>query len=86
MNRDRDPLRIPQAGFEMAALSGQASIDVTFNAGSLNADEFVTESTAGVVVIYGIYQALITGFHTVAQCKRGAISRALQNRLIVNTV
>lgn len=86
ISRDRDLFGIPQAGFEMEKLASQASIDVILNAGSLNADEFVTESTAGLVEVYGIYQALLTVLHTVAQRKRGTISRALQNWMFVNTV
>jgi hypothetical protein len=86
MTRDRDPFRIPQAGVEMAPLSGLASIDVNLNGGSLTGGEFVAESTLGGVVIYAIYQALLTGLRTEALRKRGSITRAVQVQMIASTV
>ena len=86
MTRDRDPFRIPQAGVEMAPLAGLASIDVNLNGGSLSGREFVAESTLGGVVIYAIYQALLTGLRTEALRKRGAITRAVQVQMIASTV
>ena len=86
MTRDRDPFRIPQAGVEMAPLAGLASIDVNLNGGSLSGREFVAESTLGGVVIYAIYQALLTGLRTEALRKRGSITRAVQVQMIASTV
>jgi hypothetical protein len=86
MTRDRDPFRIPQAGVEMAPLAGLASIDVNLNGGSLSGGEFVAESTLGGVVIYAIYQALLTGLRTEALRKRGSITRAVQVQMIASTV
>jgi hypothetical protein len=86
MTRDRDPFRIPQAGVEMAPLAGLASIDVNLNGGSLSGREFVAESTLGGVVIYAIYQALLTGLRTEALRKRGSIRRAVQVQMIASTV
>lgn len=86
MSRDHDPFRIPQAGLEVAPMAGLASIDVNLNGSSLNAGEFVAESTAGGVVVYAIYQALLTGLRTEALRKRGAISRAVQFQMISTTV
>jgi len=86
MTRERDPFRIPQAGVEMAPLAGLASIDVNLNGGSLSGGEFVAESTLGGVVIYAIYQALLTGLRTEALRKRGSITRAVQVQMIASTV
>jgi hypothetical protein len=86
MTRDRDPFRIPQAGLEVAPLAGLASIDVNLNGGSLAGGEFVAESTLGGVVVYAIYQALLTGLRTEALRKRGAIDRAVQVQTIATTV
>jgi hypothetical protein len=86
MTRDRDPFRIPQAGLEVAPLAGLASIDVNLNGGSLSGGEFVAESSLGGVVVYAIYQALLTGLRTEALRKRGAISRAVQVQMIASTV
>jgi hypothetical protein len=86
MSRDRDPFRIPQAGLEVAPMAGLASIDVNLNGGSLNPGEFVAESTLGGVVVYAIYQALLTGLRTEALRKRGSITRVVQIQMIATTV
>lgn len=86
MSRDHDPFRIPQAGLEVAPLAGLASIDVNLNGGSLNGGEFVAESTLGGVVVYAIYQALLTGLRTEALRKRGAITRSVQIQMVATTV
>jgi hypothetical protein len=86
MTRARDPFRIPEAGLEMAPLAGLASIDLNANGGSFSGGEFVTESTLGGVVVYAIYQALLTGLRTEALRKRGEIDRATQIQAIANTV
>jgi hypothetical protein len=86
MARQRDPFRIPQAGIEAAPLAGLASIDLNLNGGSLSGGEFITESTAGGVLVYAIYQALLTGLRTEALRKRGEISRAVQIQMISSTV
>lgn len=70
----------------MAPLAGLASIDVNLNGGSLSGREFVAESTLGGVVIYAIYQALLTGLRTEALRKRGSIRRAVQVQMIASTV
>ncbi|MFL0756772.1 MAG: hypothetical protein AB8B45_05745 [Prochlorococcus sp.] len=86
MTRERDPFRIPRAGLEVAAIAGLASIDANLNAGSLSGGEFVAESTLGGMAVYAIYQTLLSGLRTEALRKRGAISRAVQVRLIGTTV
>lgn len=86
MTREHDPFRIPQAGLEMAPLAGLASIDVNLNGGSLSGGEFISESTLGGVVVYAVYQALLTGLRTEALRRRGTISRAVQIQMIASTV
>jgi hypothetical protein len=86
MTRERDPFRIPQAGVEMAPLAGLASLDLNLNGGALGAREFVAESAIGGVVVYAIYQALLTGLRTEALRRRGVISRAVQLRMVSSTV
>ncbi len=86
MTRERDPFRIPQAGVEAAPLAGLASLDVNLNGGSLGSGEFVAESALGGVMVYAIYQALLTGLRTEALRKRGAITREVQLRMVSSTV
>jgi hypothetical protein len=86
MTRDRDPFRIPQAGIEAAPLAGLASIDLNLNGGSVSGGEFITESTLGGVVVFAIYQALLTGLRTEALRKRGEINRAVQVQMMATTV
>lgn len=86
MTRQRDPFRIPQAGIEVAPLAGLASFDINANGGSFSGGEFVTESTLGGVVVYAIYQALLTALRTEALRKRGAIERTVQIQMITSTV
>jgi hypothetical protein len=86
MTRDRDPFRIPQAGIEMAPLAGLASIDLNHNGGSLSGGEFVAESALSGMVVFAVYQALLTGLRTEALRRRGEISRAVQLQTISTTV
>lgn len=86
MTRDRDPFRIPNAGLEAAPAAGLASIDLNLNGGSLSTGEFMVESTAGGVVVYAIYQSLLTALRTEALRKRGVIDRAVQVQMIATTV
>lgn len=86
MTRDHDPFRIPQAGLEAAPAAGLATLDLNLNGGSLTAGEFVVESTTGGVVVYAIYQALLTALGTEALRKRGVIDRAVQVQMIAPTV
>lgn len=86
MTRQRDPFRIPQAGLEAAPLAGLASFDINANGGSFSGGEFVTESTLGGVMVYAIYQALLTALRTEALRKRGAIDRTVQIQMIASTV
>jgi len=86
MARTKDPYQIPKAGYEVAPLAGLASINVNGSVGAVPATEFMAESTLGGVVVYAIYQALLTGLRTEAMRRRGLLNRATQIQLIAQTV
>ncbi len=86
MSRERDPYRIPRAGWEIAPTAGLASIDLNGNHGALTGGEFIGESTVGGMVVFAIYQALLTGLRTEAMRKRGEIDRSTQVQAIVASV
>lgn len=71
MSREHDPYRIPRAGWEIAPTAGLASVDLNGNHGALTGGEFIGESTVGGMLVFAIYQALLTGLRTEAMRKRG---------------
>ncbi|WP_255143781.1 hypothetical protein [Synechococcus sp. EJ6-Ellesmere] len=85
MTRERDPFRIPRAGWEAAPLAGLASIDLNQNGGAFSGREFFSESTVGGIVCYAAYQALLTALRTEALRKRGELDRLTQVRLVLST-
>ncbi len=52
----------------------------------LTGGEFIGESTVGGMVVFAIYQALLTGLRTEAMRKRGEIDRSTQVQVIVASV
>jgi hypothetical protein len=86
MSRDCDPFHIPRAGWEVAPVAGLVSIDLNGNQGAFSGGEFVSESTLGGVLVYAIYQALLSGLRTEALRRRGVIDRSTQARTIAATV
>jgi hypothetical protein len=86
MSRERDPYRLPRAGWEIAPTAGLASIDLNGNHGALTGGEFIGESTVGGMLVFAIYQALLTGLRTEAMRKRGEIDRSTQVQAIVASV
>jgi hypothetical protein len=86
MGRIQDPFQIPRAGLEIAPVAGLASINVNGSVGPVPATEFVGESTLGGVLVYAIYQALLTGLRTEAMRRRGELNRATQIQLVAQTV
>jgi hypothetical protein len=86
MARSKDPFQIPKAGLEIAPVAGLASINVNGSVGAVPAGEFLGESTLGGMVVYEIYQALLTGLRTEAMRRRGQINRATQIQLVAQTV
>ena len=86
MGRSRDPYQIPKAGVEIAPLAGLASVNINRSVGPVPSTEFVGESTLGGILVYAIYQALLTGLRTEAMRKRGALDRQTQIRLVAESV
>ena len=86
MGRSRDPYQIPKAGVEIAPLAGLASVNINRSVGPVPSTEFVGESTLGGILVYAIYQALLTGLRTEAMRKRGALDRQAQIRLVARSV
>ena len=86
MSRERDPYRIPRAGWEIAPTAGVASVDLNGNHGAFTGGEFIGESTVGGMLVFAIYQALLTGLRTEAMRKRGEINRSEQVQAIAASV
>lgn len=85
MSRDRDPFQIPRAGLEMAPLAGLVSIPLPGAPGGVHSGRLLSESTLGAVVVYGIYQALLSALRSEALVRRGALDRRSQARLVAHT-
>jgi hypothetical protein len=86
MTRERDPFQIPRAGLEAAPLAGLAALRFTSPRGALPTRQLVTEATLAGMVVYGVYQALLTGLRSEGLVRRGELTRAAQARLILSTV
>jgi len=86
MTRERDPFRIPRAGAEVAPLGGLAALDLHGGRPPLSGRMFVAESALGGVVIYAVYQALLTSLRTEVLVRRGALGRPEQTRMVLATV
>ena len=85
MGRERDPFRIPRAGVEAAPLAGITSVDLGLG-GTVGPSKFVSESTLGAMVVYGVYQALLSALRTEAMVRRGELSRRDQAQLVLRSV
>jgi len=86
MGRDRDPDRLPRAGFEVAPLAGLTSLPLGGGPAPLGTGRMLSEATLGAVVVYAVYQALLTGLRTEAMVRRSQLSRSAQARLIGRSV
>ena len=86
MTRERDPYRIPRAGWEIAPTAGLTAVDVNGNQGALTGGEFIGEHTLGGMLVFAIYQTLLTGLRTEAMRKRGEIDRSTQIQVIAASV
>lgn len=86
MSRDRDPFQIPRAGLEMAPLAGLVSIRLPGAAASLHSGRLLSESTLGAVVVFGVYQALLSALRSEALVRRGELDRRAQVRLVRDSV
>ena len=85
MSREHD-ISDPRAGWEIAPTAGLASIDLNGNHGALTGGEFIGESTVGGMLVFAIYQALLTSLRTEAMRKRGEINRSTQVQAILASV
>ena len=82
MARSRDPFQIPKADLEIAPVAGLASVNVNESIGPVPAPEFICQSTLGGMVVYAIYQALLTMLRIEAIRRRGELNRATQIQLV----
>lgn len=85
MARDRDPLEIPRAGLEIAPLAGLVSIPLPGSSGPAPSVRLLSESTLGAVVVFGVYQALLSALRSEALVRRGELDRRAQVRLVWDT-
>jgi len=83
MARDRDPFRLPRAGLEMAPLAGLSSIRLPGAPTSLGSGRVLAEASLGGVVVFGVYQALLSGLRSEALVRRGLLDRRRQLQLVV---
>lgn len=85
MSRDRDPFLMPRAGLEMAPLAALVSIPLPGPTATFDSGRLLSESTLGAVVVYGVYQALLSALRTEALVRRGALDRRAQVRIVCHT-
>lgn len=86
MTRERDPFQIPRAGLEAAPLAGLAALRISLPTPGLPTRQLVTEATLAGMVVYGVYQALLSGLRSEGLVRRGVLTRPAQARLILTTV
>jgi len=86
MTRERDPFQIPRAGLEAAPLVGLAALRISAPRSPLPTRQLVTEATLAGMVVYGVYQALLSGLRSEGLVRRGVLTRPAQARLILTTV
>ncbi|MEB3334748.1 MAG: hypothetical protein VKP70_07160 [Cyanobacteriota bacterium] len=86
MTREHDPFQIPRAGLEAAPLAGLASLRIGGRSAPLPTRQLVTEATLASMVVYGVYQALLSGLRSEGLVRRGVLTRPAQARLILATV
>jgi hypothetical protein len=86
MTRERDPFQVPRAGLEAAPLAGLAALRLGLPPAALPTRQLVTEATLAGMVVYGVYQALLSGLRSEGLVRRGVLSRPAQVRLILTTV
>jgi len=86
MGRTLDRDCIPRAGLEVAPIAGLASFPLGRGPSPLGSGRFLSESTLGAVVVYAVYQALLTALRTEAMVRRTQLNRSAQARLIGQSV
>lgn len=85
MARDRDPFQMPRAGLEMAPLAGLVSIPLPGTPATLSSGRLLSQATLGAVVVYGVYQALLSALRCEALVRRGELDRREQVRIVCET-
>lgn len=85
MSRERDPFRMPRAGFEAASLAGLASLDLGA-AGPGGPARFVSRCTLGGVIVYALYQVLLNALRSEALVRRGVLQRREQRLLMLRSL
>jgi len=85
MSRVRDLFQMPRAGLEMAPLAGLVSIRWPGAPAALHPGRLLSESTLGAVVVYGIYQALLSALRSEALVRRGELDRRDQVHIILQS-
>lgn len=85
MSRERDPFQIPRAGLEMAPLAALVSIPLPGAGAMLRSGRLLSESTLGAVVVYGMYQALLSALRSEALVRRGELDRWAQIHIVRQT-
>lgn len=83
MSRERDPLRMPRAGLEMAPLAALVSMPLPGSRTVLQPARLLGESALGAVVVLGIHQALLSALRSEALVRRGVLDRRSQVRIVV---
>lgn len=85
MARARDPFQLPRAGLELAPLAALVSIPLPAVGSAGTTGRLLGESTLGAVVIYGVYQALLSGLRSEAMVRRGELDRRRQAQLVLRS-
>lgn len=85
MAREHDPFEMPRAGLEMAPLAGWVSIPLPGSPSALQSGRLLSESTLGAVVVFGVYQALLSALRCEALVRRGELERRDQIRIVRDT-
>jgi len=86
MTRERDPFQVPRAGLETAPLAGLAVLRAAAQRSALPTRQLVTEATLAGMVVFAVYQALLSGLRSEGLVRRGVLTRPAQVRLILSTV
>lgn len=78
MSRERDPFQMPRVGLEMMPLAALVSLPLPGPASGLQSGRLLSESTLGAVLVYGMYQALLSALRCEALVRRGELDRRAQ--------
>ena len=85
MARERDPFRMPRAGLELTPLAGVVTIPLTGPSPTLPPGRLLSQATLGAVVVFGVYQALLSALRCEALVRRGELGRREQVRIVCDT-